>query len=49
MTELDEEDEFNMMLSELGILGLVEDDSTLREMWLELRGAENADPELVDR
>ena len=36
---MDEEDEFNLMLSELGILGLVEDDGgALREMWMQLRG-----------
>ena len=43
--ELDEEDQFNVMLSELGILGLVEDDTALRDMWLNLRN-EN-DPNLV--
>ncbi len=49
--ELDEEDEFNMMLSELGILGLVEDDTSLREMWAELRGGggDAVDPELAAR
>ena len=45
VAEMDEEDEFNMMLSELGILGLVEDDSSLRDMWLNLK-TEN-DPALV--
>lgn len=43
VAELDEEDEFNLMLSELGILGLVDDDTALREMWLNLKRENDPD------
>ncbi len=35
--EPDEENEFNVLLGELGLLGLVDDDQPLRDMWLSLR------------
>ncbi|TRY68944.1 hypothetical protein TCAL_03773 [Tigriopus californicus] len=33
----DDEEEFNDVLSELGLLGLIEDDTSLRSMWLNLK------------
>lgn len=36
-TPKDDEEEFNDVLSELGLLGLIEDDTSLRSMWLNLK------------
>ena len=43
--EMDEEEEFNNLLSDLGVLGLVEDDAALRAMWMDLRRSN--DPTLM--
>jgi Ras and EF-hand domain-containing protein len=44
-SHLDDEDEFHALLSELGLLDLVEDDSGLRDMWQNLKRDYN--PELM--
>jgi Ras and EF-hand domain-containing protein len=44
--DIDEEEEFNEFLIELGIMGLVEDDEALRAMWVDLKRRGN-DPVLM--
>ena len=44
---IDEEDEFNVVLSELGLIGVIDDDSALRDMWLGLKRTGN-DPVLTN-
>ena len=43
----DEEEEFNDLLAELGINGLVEDTETIRAMWLDLK-RNDGDPVLME-
>ena len=43
--DADEEEEFNAMLGQLGILGLIDDDEALRDMWINLR--KDNDPTLM--
>ena len=43
----DEEEEFNDLLAELGIFGLVEDTETIRTMWLDLK-RNDGDPVLME-
>ena len=44
--DVDEEEEFNDLLAELGIFGLVDDTETIRAMWLDLK-RNDGDPELM--
>ena len=45
--EVDEEEEFNVLLAELGINGLVEDTETIKAMWLDLK-RNDGDPLLME-
>ena len=46
-SEIDEEEEFNDLLAELGINGLVEDTETIKAMWLDLK-RNDGDPLLME-